>query len=78
MAAAKGCSISCASEAPARRQASVTARLSTGVIADGTQITTLGLLNRLTPALLRISRTILCVMSKSVMAPFLNGRCATI
>jgi hypothetical protein len=42
IAAAIGCSISCASAAPARRAASVTARRSTSVIADGTQMTTLG------------------------------------
>ena len=49
IAAAIGCSMSCASAAPARRAASVTARRSTSVIADGTQITTRGRLNRLTP-----------------------------
>ena len=42
IAAAIGCSISCASAAPARRAASVTARRSTSVIADGTQMTTFG------------------------------------
>ena len=42
MAAAIGCSMSCASAAPARRAASVTARRSTSVMADGTQITTRG------------------------------------
>ncbi len=40
MAAAMGCSMSWASAAPARRAASVTARRSTSVMADGTQITT--------------------------------------
>ena len=48
IAAASGCSINRASTAPARRAASVTARRSTAVIAEGTQITTLGRLNRLT------------------------------
>ena len=46
IAAAIGCSISCASAAPARRAASVTARRSTSVIADGTQMTTFGRLKR--------------------------------
>ena len=49
MAAAIGCSMSWASAAPARRAASVTARRSTSVMADGTQITTRGRLNLLTP-----------------------------
>ena len=42
MAAAIGCSMSWASAAPARRAASVTARRSTSVMADGTQMTTRG------------------------------------
>ena len=42
MAAAMGCSMSWASAAPARRAASVTARRSTSVMADGTQMTTRG------------------------------------
>ena len=77
IAAARGCSISCASEAPDRRHASVTARRSTGVMAEGTQITTLGRLKRLTPTRCRMSRTIRWVTSKSVMAPFRSGRWAT-
>ena len=42
IAAAIGCSMRLASAAPARRAASVTARRSTSVIADGTQMTTFG------------------------------------
>ena len=49
MAAAMGCSIRWASEAPARLAASFTARRSTSVMADGTQMTTRGRLKRLTP-----------------------------
>ncbi|SVC69645.1 uncharacterized protein METZ01_LOCUS322499, partial [marine metagenome] len=55
----------------------VTARRSTAVIADGTQISTLGRLNRLTPTRSRRSRTIRWVTSKSVMAPLRSGRLAT-
>ena len=42
MAAAMGCSMRWAAEAPARRAASLTARRSTEVMADGTQISTRG------------------------------------
>ena len=77
MAAAIGCSSRLASTAPAPRAASVTARRSTGVMADGTQITTRGRLKRLTPARCRTRRIIRCVISKSVMAPLRNGRTAT-
>ncbi len=49
MAAAIGCSIKYAPAAPARRAASSTARFSTSVMADGTQINTRGRLNRVTP-----------------------------
>ena len=49
MAAASGCSMSWASDAPALRAASVTALRSTAVMAEGTHITTLGRLRRLTP-----------------------------
>ncbi len=76
MAAAIGCSISCASLAPARRVASVTARLSTSVIADGTQMITFGRVNRETPTRWRSRRIIRSVMSKSVMAPPRSGRTA--
>ena len=77
MAAASGCSMSCASAAPARRAASVTARRSTSVMADGTQMTTLGRVNRLTPTRCSSSRIIRSVISKSVIAPPRNGRTAT-
>ena len=77
MAAAIGCSMSCASAAPARRAASVTARRSTSVMADGTQITTRGRLKRLTPARWSSRRIMRWVMSKSVMAPWRSGRTAT-
>jgi hypothetical protein len=77
IAAAIGCSSSCASAAPARRAASFTARRSTSVIADGTQITTRGRLKRLTPARCSNKRIMRCVMSKSVIAPLRSGRTAT-
>ena len=77
MAAAIGCSMSWASAAPARRAASVTARLSTSVMADGTQISTRGRLKRVTPARCSSSRIMRWVMSKSVMAPLRSGRTAT-
>jgi hypothetical protein len=76
MAAAMGCSMSWASAAPARRAASLTARRSTSVMADGTQMTTRGRLKRLTPARWSSSRIIRWVMSKSVMAPWRSGRTA--
>ena len=77
IAAAIGCSINCASDAPARRVASVTARRSTSVIADGTQMTTFGRVNRETPTRCSNNRIIRSVMSKSVMAPPRKGRTAT-
>ena len=77
MAAAMGCSIRWASAAPARRAASVTARRSTAVMADGTQMTTRGRLNRLTPTRWSSRRIIRCVISKSVIAPWRSGRTAT-
>ena len=77
IAAAIGCSSNCASAAPARRVASVTARRSTSVIADGTQIKTLGRENRDTPARCSNIRIIFSVTSKSVIAPPRNGRTAT-
>ena len=77
MAAAIGCSISWASAAPARRTASVTARRSTAVMAEGTQITTRGRLKRFTPTRWRTRRIMRWVMSKSVMAPWRSGRTAT-
>ncbi len=54
----------------------MTARRSTSVIAEGTQMTTRGLLKRLTPARFNSSRIIRWVMSKSVMAPLRSGRTA--
>ncbi len=77
MAAAIGCSISCASTAPALRAASVTARFSTAVMAEGTQMTTRGRLRRFTPTSLRMMRIISWVTSKSVIAPPRSGRTAT-
>ncbi len=49
----------------------------TAVMADGTQMTTRGRLNRLTPTRWRSSRIIRWVTSKSVMAPLRRGRTAT-
>ena len=46
-------------------------------MADGTQISTRGRLNRETPARWSSSRIMRCVMSKSVMAPSRSGRTAT-
>ena len=69
IAAAIGCSMRFASAAPARRAASVTARRSTSVIADGTQMTTFGLVNLLTPTRCSNRRIIRSVISKSVIAP---------
>ena len=77
MAAAIGCSMSCASAAPARRAASVTARRSTSVMADGTQMTTRGRLKRVTPTRWSSRRIMRSVISKSVMAPPRSGRTAT-
>ena len=77
MAAAMGCSMRNAPLAPAPRAASSTARRSTSVMADGTQIRTLGRLKRDTPARCSRRRIMRCVMSKSVMAPLRSGRTAT-
>ena len=77
IAAAIGCSMSCTSAAPDLRADSLTARRSTAVIADGTQMSTLGRLNRLTPTRCIKRRTMRWVTSKSVMAPLCNGRLAT-
>ena len=77
MAAAMGCSIRWAADAPARRAASFTARRSTEVMAEGTQIRTRGRFNLVTPARRSSSRIIRSVMSKSVMAPSRRGRTAT-
>ncbi len=77
MAAAIGCSMRWAAEAPARRAASFTARRSTEVMAEGTQINTRGRLSLVMPARRRRSLIIRSVMSKSVMAPSRNGRTAT-
>ena len=77
MAAAMGCSIRWAADAPARRAASFTARLSTDVMADGTQIRTRGRFILVTPARRSSRRIMRSVMSKSVMAPSRRGRTAT-
>jgi hypothetical protein len=45
------------------------ARFSTAVMADGTQMTTRGRLNRFTPTRFNRSRIISWVTSKSVIAP---------
>jgi hypothetical protein len=55
----------------------VTARRSTSVIADGTQMTTLGRVKRLTPTRWSSRRIMRSVISKSVIAPPRNGRTAT-
>ena len=77
IAAAIGCSMRKVCAAPARRAASSTARCSTCVMADGTQISTRARYNRLTPARWNKSRIMRCVISKSVIAPPRNGRTAT-
>ena len=77
IAAATGCSSNCASAAPARRVASVTARRSISVIAEGTQIKTFGRENLETPARCNNKRIIFSVTSKSVIAPPRNGLTAT-
>ena len=77
MAAAMGCSIRWAADAPARRAASLTARRSTEVMADGTHSSTRGRLSLVTPHRRRSSRIVRSVMSKSVMAPSRSGRPAT-
>ena len=76
MAAAMGCSMSWVSVAPACRAASFTARRSTSVIAEGTQMSTRGRWNRDRPARCNSSRIIRWVISKSVMAPWRSGRTA--
>ena len=63
--------------APARRAASSTARRSTSVIADGTQMTTFGPLKPRDADSLQEQRIIRSVMSKSVIAPPRSGRTAT-
>ena len=77
MAAAIGCSMRKVAEAPARRAASFTARRSTAVMADGTQMSTRGRLIRPTPTRRSSTRSIRSVISKSVMAPWRIGRSAT-
>ena len=77
MAAAMGCSMSCDLGGAGPPGRLVTARRSTAVMADGTQITTRGRLNRLTPTRWSSRRIIRWVMSKSVMAPPRSGRTAT-
>ena len=77
MAAAMGCSIRWAADAPARRAASLTARRSTEVMADGTQSSTRGRFSLETPARRSSRRMVRSVMSKSVMAPSRSGRTAT-
>ena len=77
MAAAMGCSMRKLADAPARRVASLTARRSTAVMAEGTQMRTLGRFNRLTPTRCSNTLSIRSVTSKSVMAPPRKGRSAT-
>ena len=77
MAAAMGCSMRYAAEAPARWAASFTARRSTLVMAEGTQMSTRGRLSRDTPQRCSSRRIMRSVMSKSVMAPWRSGRTAT-
>ena len=77
IAAAMGCSIRKLADAPARRAASLTARRSTAVMAEGTQISTLGRLRRLTPTRRSSTLSMRSVTSKSVMAPPRSGRSAT-
>ena len=77
IAAAIGCSIRKLDDAPARRAASLTARRSTAVMAEGTQIRTLGRLRRPTPTRRNRTLSIRSVTSKSVMAPPRSGRSAT-
>ena len=77
MAAAMGCSMSWVSVAPACRAASFTARRSTSVMADGTQISTRGRWKRDRPARCSSRRIMRWVISKSVIAPWRRGRTAT-
>ena len=77
IAAAMGCSSRWVCAEPARRAASSTARFSTWVIAEGTQMRTRARDMRLTPARWNKRRIIRWVMSKSVIAPPRNGRTAT-
>ena len=77
MAAAIGCSIKKLADAPARRAASFTARRSTAVMAEGTQMSTLGRLSRLTPTRRSKTDNMRSVTSKSVIAPPRSGRSAT-
>ena len=77
MAAAMGCSIRYVWAAPARRAASSTARCSTCVMADGTQMSTRARCRREMPARWNSMRMRRCVISKSVIAPPRSGRTAT-
>ncbi len=77
MAAAIGCSIRKLDDAPARRAASLTARRSTAVMAEGTQMSTLGRFRRLTPTRRNSTLSMRSVTSKSVIAPPRRGRSAT-
>jgi rod shape-determining protein MreB len=72
-----GCSNRKVCAAPARRAASSTARCSTGVMADGTQISTRARCSREMPARWNSMRMRRCVISKSVIAPPRRGRTAT-
>ena len=77
IAAAMGCSMRKVCAAPARRAASRTARCSTWVIADGTQMSTRARWSREIPARWNNIRIRRCVISKSVIAPPRSGRTAT-
>ena len=77
MAAAIGCSMRKEADAPARRAASLTARRSTAVMAEGTQMRTLGRFSRPTPTRRSSTDSMRSVTSKSVMAPPRSGRSAT-
>ncbi len=77
IAAAIGCSMRKVCAAPARRAASSTARCSTCVMADGTQMSTRARCRREMPARWNNMRMRRWVISKSVIAPPRRGRTAT-
>ena len=78
MAAAMGSSITVTWRAPALAAAWRTARRSTSVTPEGTQMTTRGRAKMLLPHAWRIKLcSMAAVMSKSAMTPSFNGRTAT-
>ena len=77
MAAARGSSMRKTRRAPAWMPASTTARSSTSVMPEGTQMTTRGLKRRKEAAFRINSLSIRSVMSKSEMTPSRRGRMAT-